>query len=87
MNQILEKYKNEPYVEKPTKTVQSNLTTITNTKINHAKDDINIITQFKGDEMVTIIKENKLLKNLERKLHSKKRNKLMDEESDDVPDL
>jgi len=37
--------------------------------------------------MVTIVRENKLLKNLEKKLKTKKKNKLIDEESDDVPDL
>ncbi|CAD8204165.1 unnamed protein product [Paramecium pentaurelia] len=51
-----------------------------------AKDDIILVSKFQDDKLITEVKENKLIKNLEKQL-SQKRRKQNYEEDDNLPDL
>lgn len=74
LNQIMEKYRNtnEPYIEKgptTTQTINSNRTNKTANTLNTtvpkpkikqvSKDDINIVSQFEGEKVVTVVRDNK----------------------------
>ncbi|CAD8124829.1 unnamed protein product [Paramecium sonneborni] len=57
-----------------------------NTKIK-SKDDIILVSKFHDDKLITEVKENKLIKNLEKQLNQKRRKRNFEEDDDNLPDL
>ncbi|CAD8211201.1 unnamed protein product [Paramecium octaurelia] len=90
-NQTLQNQYSKPILTKTNNFLQTTTgpilsdTSRTHTKPK-AKDDIILVSKFQDDKLVTEVKENKLIKNLEKQLNQKRRKRNF-EEDENMPDL